>query len=65
MNKVMTVSNPESVVSVDEAKRHCRVDHDADDAEIETMIGAATEQANHLCGVEFDVSAPKAVNNGC
>ena len=61
MYKVMTVSNPEPVVSIDEAKRHCHIDHDADDAEIETMIAAATEQANHLCGIEFDVSAPKAV----
>ena len=57
----MTVSNPEPVVSIDEVKRHCRIDHDADNAEIENMIAAATEQANHLCGVEFGVNAPKAV----
>ena len=61
MNKVMTVSNPEPVVSIDDVKRHCRIDHDADNAQIENMIAAATEQANHLCGVEFGVNAPKAV----
>jgi len=55
------VSDSKPVVSLDEVKRHCRIDHNFDNEEIKNMVAAATEQANHLCGVVFDASAPKAV----
>ncbi|GAA0262635.1 hypothetical protein LNAOJCKE_5185 [Methylorubrum aminovorans] len=39
---VTVITPPEAIVSLEEAKRHLRVEHDSDDAYIEGLIGVAT-----------------------
>lgn len=44
---------PEQLFSLDEAKLHLRVDYDYDDTLIQSLIGAATRQAEEYVGRSF------------
>lgn len=42
------------MVTLAEAKRHCRVSHDEEDADIQSMIGAAVD---HFRSIDIDMDA--------
>jgi len=48
---VRTIPPSETPVSLEQAKAHCRVDHDDDDVLIESLIAAATERVDGYFGI--------------
>jgi uncharacterized phiE125 gp8 family phage protein len=44
---------PDSTFTLDDAKAHLRVTHSEDDAQIESMLGAAVERCEEWCGRAF------------
>ena len=49
------------VISVDEVKKHLRVQNDAEDAYLEGLIRQAQAAAEDFCRVSFDLGAPEPV----
>ena len=49
------------VVTVDEAKTHLRIEHDEEDAFIESLIAQAQATAENFCRVTFTEPAPEPV----
>lgn len=49
------------VVTVDEVKTHLRIDHDEEDAYLETLIRQAQAAAEDYCRVQFSDPAPEPV----
>ena len=49
------------IVTLDEVKAHLRIDHDAEDAYLESLIRQAQAVAEDYCRVEFSEDAPEPV----
>ena len=49
------------IVTLDEVKAHLRIDHDAEDAYLESLIRQAQAVAEDYCRVPFSDEAPEPV----
>ena len=49
------------VVSVDEVKKHLRIQHDDENSYLESLVVQAQAAAEDFCRVTFDINAPETV----
>ena len=49
------------VVSVDEVKKHLRIQHDDENSYLESLVAQAQAAAEDFCRVTFDINAPETI----